>query len=253
MALKKRDVTVVIPTLNEESAIGRVIDELGEEGYGKILVVDGHSEDRTVEIAKDRKAEVIYQRYGGKTGAIRTAIEHVTTPFLLVMDGDWTYPAGGISKLMEETEDHDHVIGRREDSENIPLLHRLGNWGITLVFNILMETKLNDILSGMYLLKTERAAELEFPFHGFECEATICAQLHEETGEIPIRYRERIGRRKLSGIFGLAEILFATILLSKRYGEPSIPRLLASILLSVLGTGSAVFLTAPGNLASRVG
>lgn len=252
MSLEKKDVTVVIPTLNEEEAIGRTIDELKDEGYEKILVVDGHSGDRTVDTVKDRNTEVIYQKGCGKAGGLKTAIEHVETPFILAMDGDWTYPAKDIPELMLKAENHDLVIGRREESENIGFLHRLGNWGITLVFNLLMKTRLNDVLSGMYLLKTEKAIELEFPFQGFECEVTICAQLHEKATEVPIGYRERIGRKKLSGLFGLAQILFATILLSKKYDEPSIPRLLASIFLSLFGTGTAIFFTTPGNILSRL-
>jgi len=44
-------VTVVIPTLNEEEAIGPLIDEIKEAGYGRVLVVDGYSKDKTVKIA----------------------------------------------------------------------------------------------------------------------------------------------------------------------------------------------------------
>jgi len=55
--VSKGEVTVVLPTLNEEEAIGQVIDELRGEGYGNILVVDGYSRDRTVEIAGGRRTK----------------------------------------------------------------------------------------------------------------------------------------------------------------------------------------------------
>ena len=48
MSVRKDDVTVVLPTLNEEEAIGQVIHELKQAGYRNILVVDGYSTDATV-------------------------------------------------------------------------------------------------------------------------------------------------------------------------------------------------------------
>ena len=48
MSVGRDDVTVVLPTLNEEEAIGRVIGELREAGYRNVLVVDGYSSDRVI-------------------------------------------------------------------------------------------------------------------------------------------------------------------------------------------------------------
>jgi len=88
MAIRKDMVTVVIPTFNEEKAIGMVLDEVRAAGYGNVLVVDGYSVDGTVKIAESRRVQVIQQNGRGKTGAIRTAVDFVKTPYLLVMDGD---------------------------------------------------------------------------------------------------------------------------------------------------------------------
>jgi len=57
--------------LNEAEAIGKVIDELKQEGYKNILVVDGYSNDGTLEIAKQKGAKAIYQHGKGKAGAIK--------------------------------------------------------------------------------------------------------------------------------------------------------------------------------------
>ena len=59
---RKEMLTIVLPTLNEEEAIGKVIDELKHEGYENILVVDGYSTDFTVKIAKERDAKVVLQK-----------------------------------------------------------------------------------------------------------------------------------------------------------------------------------------------
>src|SRR5215831_14429614 len=92
--------TIVIPTLNEEQGIARVIDELNQQGFRNILVVDGYSNDATAEVASRMGARVMHQQGKGKTGALKTAIDNVSTPYMLVMDGDYTYDAGSISRLL---------------------------------------------------------------------------------------------------------------------------------------------------------
>ena len=67
------EVTVVIPTLNEAEAIGKVIDELKQYGIVNIIVVDGHSTDGTPKIAKEKGVKVIFQEGKGKALAIKTA------------------------------------------------------------------------------------------------------------------------------------------------------------------------------------
>ncbi|MEM0496456.1 MAG: glycosyltransferase, partial [Candidatus Nitrosocaldus sp.] len=69
-----RLVTVVIPTLNEEQGIAKVIEELHSLGITNILVVDGYSSDRTVDVARSLGARVIYQHGKGKTGALKAAV-----------------------------------------------------------------------------------------------------------------------------------------------------------------------------------
>ena len=87
----KDNFTVVIPVLNEEEAIGQVLESVKDCGYYNILVMDGYSTDDTVAIASNNGVRVITQLGIGKTGAIKTAIEHIRTPYFVVMDGDCTY------------------------------------------------------------------------------------------------------------------------------------------------------------------
>ncbi|MCD6244796.1 MAG: glycosyltransferase [Candidatus Korarchaeota archaeon] len=197
-AISKEDITVVLPTLNEEKAIGKVIDELLSEGYTKILVVDGYSTDRTVEIARSKGVEVVYQKGKGKAGAIRTAIEIVETPYMLVMDADYTYDPKDIERLLRYPE-YDEVIGLRKDRRNIPLLHRIGNKIISSVLSLLIGQRVSDPCSGMYLIKTESARKLEILSEGFDIEAEIVGEMliHGKVTEVPISYRRREGEKKL--------------------------------------------------------
>ena len=197
----KEEITVVIPVLNEEEAIGIVINNVIEEGYKHILVVDGHSTDRTYHIAKKNGIEVILQNGEGKTGAIESAINFVRTPYFVVMDGDCTYHPKDIKKFYPELLTSKQVIGSRiRGKENIPFINRFGNFIINAVFNLFFKTNIIDVCSGMYLLHTQFAKSLSFKTRGFDVEVEIAAQAARRgiVSEVPINYYPRVGTQKLS-------------------------------------------------------
>jgi dolichol-phosphate mannosyltransferase len=218
LPIEKDQVTVVIPVKNEELAISKVIDELIDEGYSNLLVIDGYSADHTPQIIQNKIGVTFIQQHGkGKTGAIKTAIENVTTPYLVIIDGDCTYQAKDIQRLLTHCKNYDQVIGVR-DRNNISRTHRLGNWIITKSFNLLMGTHLSDICSGMYLLKTDVAKNLELGSKNFSTEVEIAAQTaaeHQVT-EVPIGYRKRVGKGKLSWRNGFG-ILSSVFKLARKY------------------------------------
>jgi dolichol-phosphate hexosyltransferase len=189
-------VTIVIPTLNEAESIGRLLDEITSRGYGRILVADGYSKDQTAVIAKGRGAEVIMQEGQGKAGAIVTAFHTVSTPYLVVMDGDGSYDPADLDKFLPLLDDYDFVKGARIANGNMSRLHRLGNQIITRTFNLLFGTAIVDICSGMYLLRTEKVASLSFEKHPLTLEQEIAAQLvlsSSRITDVPINYRKRFG------------------------------------------------------------
>lgn len=204
------DLTIVIPVLNEAEAIGMVIDEILGVGIPRerILVVDGGSVDGTVEIALSRGVRVVRQEGRGKGLAIRTALKHVRTEYMLVMDGDYTYPAKYIPELYRVArKGYDLVIGARIPCKGSqPLIYRLGNRLLTWFFNILFGTRLRDVLSGMYVVRVRRLRGLGFKAWGFGIESEIAAHIACTTGriaEVPIEYRRRVGRKKLRIFHGL--------------------------------------------------
>ncbi len=218
LPITKDRVTIVIPVKNEEQAISQVIDEIVQEGYDNILAVDGYSADDTIKIIEEKKTVKLIQQHGkGKTGAIKTAIENVATPYLLVLDGDYTYQAKDIQRLLTHSANYAQVIGIR-NRKNISLIHRLGNWIITKSFNLLMGTHLSDICSGMYLLRTDVARSIELGSRNFATEVEIAAQTvaDYEVTEVPIGYRRRIGKAKLSWRNGF-EIISAVLALARKY------------------------------------
>jgi dolichol-phosphate mannosyltransferase len=196
-------VTVVIPVLNEEKAIERVIRKVKEEGFYNILVVDGFSSDDTFYKATKNGVNVIYQKGKGKTGAIETAIQNVETKYMVILDGDCTYDPRDIENVVSPLSNSDLVIGVRAlGRNNIPLFNRVGNMLINLLFNLLMGTNLQDVCSGMYSLRTDFSKNLTFKTEGFDVEVEIAAQAsrYGKISQVPIRYHDRVGNQKLQPV-----------------------------------------------------
>jgi dolichol-phosphate mannosyltransferase len=222
--VSKSDVTVVIPTLNEAEAIGHVIDELRGLGYDDILVVDGYSSDGTAEIARRNNVRVVKQHGIGKAGALRTAIDYVDKPWMLVMDGDFSYDPSGIELMLAHGGEYDEVIGaRRKGRENIPIVNRFGNRLIGWLFKLLFGGGLADVCSGMYLLRTDIAKGLDLTTSGFDVEVDVTSQVASigKVTEVPIAYRKRIGTQKLSSLKDGVRIL-TTILRLANIHNPAL-------------------------------
>jgi len=199
--ISKDDLTIVLPVLNEKEGVGKVIEELNRFGYTKILVVDGYSSDGTREVAAKSGAEVVEQVGKGKTGALLTAVTSVKTPYMLVMDGDFTYDPSCINRMMTHGSGYDEIIGARTDGRAyIPLINRVGNHLLNWIFRALFAVRLSDVCSGMYLLRTKAARELDFTTGGFDVEVELASQfaLDGRVTEVPVNYRPRLGVKKLS-------------------------------------------------------
>jgi glycosyltransferase involved in cell wall biosynthesis len=216
----KDEITVIIPTLDEAPAIDKVLEEIQQKGFTRIIVVDGHSTDGTPEIARSKGVEVVVQDGKGKADAIKSVLQLIDTKYVLVMDGDCTYDPNDVENMIKIAENNDEVIAARTGGKkNIPLLNRLGNRFITGFFNLLFGTGLKDVLSGMYLIKTDIGKDVWFEFKGFSLEAEMAAHVATTSRKITDvngNYRSRLGKAKLRKTQGLT-ILMDIIRLALRY------------------------------------
>lgn len=222
-------VCIVLPTLNEEEAIGRVIDEipardLAEKGFEvKVLVVDGNSTDRTRQIAEAKGAEVIIESRKGKGRAMRTAFDTVDADFIFMLDADYTYPATYIPEMLDILQrDCAVVIGSRLKGQiekgGMSRLNVIGNHLLTLMANVLYKTKISDLCTGYWGLRSEVIPNLNLTADGFDFEADLFSQVARKgyrIGEIPINYRRRQSPAKLNSIKDGLKI--GRALISKRF------------------------------------
>lgn len=210
-------ISVVIATLNEEEGIGPTLGELQkvlERPY--LIVVDGNSDDRTAEIAKNMGADILLQKGKGKGAAMFQGIKKVNhgSRYVVFTDADYTYPAEFIPKMIEVM-DHDStvgmVIGNRFDggnnqSKRLTNPFYLGNKIIALVHNVVNGVKLGDPLSGLRVVRAEILEKWKLKSKGFDVEAELNFLVEREgyqIAEVPIDYRNRLGEKKLKLHHGL--------------------------------------------------
>jgi len=210
---------VIIAALNEEEGIGLTISELNKTLKDlRILVVDGRSTDRTVEVAKKMGAEVVLQDGLGKGDALSKAIKcaDLTDNYVIITDADHTYPAKYIPEMIEILEKKPNVgmvCGNRFsgylDLKGLNSIFYFGNRAIAFTHNILNGIQLTDPLTGLRVVRTKILRNWKILSKGFDVEVELNHRVEREgfsIEEIPIQYRERLGEKKL-GVRHGAEIL----------------------------------------------
>jgi len=210
----QKEVCIILPALNEEATVGKVIAEipretLEEKGYKvTILVVDNGSSDRTREKALQSGAEVIVEPRRGKGRAVRTALEQVKADFVFMLDSDYTYPATYILQMLEILEQGTPVvIGSRlkgcVEKGAMSTLNLIGNHLLSSMASIIYRMKITDLCTGLWGFRNQAIKNLELKANGFDFEAELFAQLAKKgyrIAEIPVHYRPRPTKAKLNSI-----------------------------------------------------
>jgi dolichol-phosphate mannosyltransferase len=215
--MPKNRISVVLPALNEELTIGRVIDgipvsQLMKKGYDiNIMVVDGNSTDNTPEIALEKGVRLIKQKGRGKGLGMRTAFNAFNGKFLFMMDSDNTYPGHHILDMLPhlESRKYDVVLGSRLNGKITPGamsgLNYFGNRVLTGAANILFPNghKVSDVCTGMWGFNGDVIRKLELDSKHFDIEAEMfakCVKMGYRIGEVPINYNKRVAPSKLSSM-----------------------------------------------------
>lgn len=221
---------IVIPTRNEEKNVADVLAELRKIGYENILVIDGNSEDKTREIAKEYGAKVIFQEGNGKGSAVRQVFDngYVDADAVLLMDADGSMRPAEIAIFLAALESGaDIVKGSRflqgGYTYDMNLLRRFGNFIFRLLVNLFWSTHYTDICYGFGAFTDNAVKEIAplLKSSNFEIETEIfikAKKLGLKVKEVPsIELRRKYGKSNLNafkdGFFILKtiirELLFA--------------------------------------------
>ena len=200
-------IAVVIPALDEEQAIGKVLRDI-PEGASQVVVVDNGSRDRTAEVARGLGAEVVAEPRRGYGQACLTGIAQLDRPDIVVfLDGDYSDYPEEMSALVAPllTGEADMVIGsrtlgQREKGALLPQA-RFGNWLSTLLIRLLFGVSFTDLgpFRALRFDALQRLAMQDRDF-GWTVEMQVkAARLGLRSVEVPVRYRRRIGTSKITG------------------------------------------------------
>jgi glycosyltransferase involved in cell wall biosynthesis len=201
-------VSVIVPTLNEENAIGKVLAEVQKvDVVDEIIVVDS-STDATAKIAEDFGAKVIFESRKGYGRALQSGMEKASGNIVVYIDGDFTYDSKDIPRIVEPilSGKCDVVLGNRlstkMQSGAMNLLNRFGNKLISLIFSILFLRKIDDTQCGLRAMRKRFLEDLPYRDYGMPYVTEQLIKLVKEGARIvniPVVYRPRIGTTKLCG------------------------------------------------------
>lgn len=199
-------ITVIIPCLNEEQGIERVLRSM-PEFVDQVIVVDNASTDRTSEVARALGAQVIREDVRGYGRSYKRGFAGATGDLIVTLDGDHSYPVDALSYLLEAFRhlDVDFLNASRfpvRDRHAMSFKHHFGNLVLSLAMSILYFRWVRDSQSGMWVFRRSILKEmsLESDSMSFSEEIKIEALKNSQVrfGEISIMYSSRIGEKKLN-------------------------------------------------------
>ncbi len=167
----------VIPAYNEEKRIGDMIRKT-KKYVNKIIVVDDGSVDETAAVAKKYGAHVIaYRKNRGVGYASRIGLQ-VALKFepktIVFLDGDGQHDPKYIPRFIEAIKNGaDYVVGWR-DLSNYPLDRKIGNWGLTLLTNLICPTGIRDTECGYRAIKLNAAKKVTLKANRYGREMDFC-------------------------------------------------------------------------------
>src|SRR2546430_483817 len=173
-------VAVLIPCYNEEVALGRVIDDFKRELPGAAIVVfDNDSSDRSAWIAREHGALVVREPRRGKGFVVRRMFEEAPdVDFFVMVDGDATYDAGQVQRLLDPLRkgEADLAIGtrvQRYSKGSFRPLHLFGNRLVCAIVNRLFNACITDIFSGYRAFNQRLMRGVPVSAEGFEIETEM--------------------------------------------------------------------------------
>ena len=263
----KPSIAVVIPCYQEALTIGKVVADFRRElPAAKIYVYDNNCTDGTGEIAAKAGAIVRREKRQGKGYVVASMFDQIQEDVLVMVDGDDTYEASHVHKLLEPIlrGDADMAVATRLTSHgqgSFRPMHVAGNQMVCGIINWMFKSSVNDIFSGYRAFTRESARQIAITSRGFDVETELTLQAlyrGQVIKEMPAPYRARPegSFSKLNTFSDGFLVLMRLFLILKSYKPLTF---FGSISLVLAGLGLLVgtlpvydFLTDPNHFVHRV-
>ncbi|MCA9424052.1 MAG: glycosyltransferase family 2 protein, partial [Candidatus Omnitrophica bacterium] len=203
-SIDPKDISIVLPALNEEEGLERLLPRL-KELYpdSEILVVDDGSTDRTVEVAERLGARAVSHPYRkGNGSAVRTGIRMAKRKYLVLMDADGQHRPEEIDSLVQPLTRYDLVVGARIEDKTSPWHRKLANSLYNRFATYLTTIPIQDLTSGFRAIRRKLALQFCYLLpNTYSYPSTLTLSLVRAGYSIkyvPIDIQKRIGRSKIS-------------------------------------------------------
>lgn len=203
--INRKKVSVVIPTLNEEENMRELLFNM-PEFIDEVLVVDGHSKDKTVEIAKKFGARVFCNKKVKKGAALILGTREAKGDIVIAMDADLSMQHKELRLLAEGVDSgYDFSFGSRficgGGTNDMPLIRKIGNKFFVFLVNLIYGSNYSDLCYGYraYTKKAFQILKLRSQGFGIEAEMSVkAAKKNFKVIEIPSFEKPRkFGKGKL--------------------------------------------------------
>ncbi len=209
--MKKPIIKVIIPAINEEESIAKVIAEIPEI-ITEIIVINNGSTDTTAKVANDAGATVLNEPNKGYGNACLKGLDYIDTntlkPDIVVfLDGDYSDYPEEMTAILKPilSEKIDFVVGARaselREKGSMTIPQRFGNWLATFLMRLLFKSNFTD-LGPFRAIKYSSLKKLNMQdkTYGWTVEMQLKVLKNKITyKEVPVRYKKRIGTSKVSG------------------------------------------------------
>jgi dolichol-phosphate mannosyltransferase len=201
------DLTVIIPTFNEEANIRNIVMAVNAVYYehslnGQILVVDDNSSDATISIVKDLKRTnenveiLVREKDHGLSQSVADGFIHGASDIFIVIDADFSHPPILIPRMLGEIRrGSDVVIGSRYmrggGIRDWPLKRRIISLGATVLGRSLFPT-ITDPVSGFFAVRKSVVSQAPLKPRGYKILLEVLGKGHwQHSTEIPFEFIDR--------------------------------------------------------------
>lgn len=212
-------VSVIVPTLNEIGNIENVLSSIAKQKVDEVLVVDGHSDDGTIEFVKKLGYKLILQEGRGLGKAIMSGIKFTSGEYIVIVDADGSHDPAYIPELIKKIgEGYDVVVGSRylsgpkvknlffrnkcSSSYDDTFIREIGNRFFTYLCRKLYGLDIHDVLMGFKAFKRSIFQKVVLSEKGQQFDVEILIKAKKAgfmIGQVPVvEHKRGYGKSKLS-------------------------------------------------------